>query len=68
MDGWWNTKYWHPKQTEPDCSFDEMLEVIVHRFDMGHSVCRCGKKEVVKPERKGWREIYGGGKEQEKKK
>jgi hypothetical protein len=38
------------KKSEPEsCSYSEDYNRIIHRFDMGSCVCRCGQLIVRKP-------------------
>lgn len=31
------------------CSYDEQVDIVIHRFDTGARVCRCGKLAVSEP-------------------
>jgi hypothetical protein len=47
----------HPKKEEKEqCGWSDEYDVIVHRFDLNATVCRCGAMEVSKQEYSGgWR-------------
>lgn len=51
-----------PTKPEP-CSKDKDLGVMVHRYDMGARVCRCGKESSVDPNEGpySWRTTFGKG-------
>lgn len=34
------------------CSYDKILDTMIHRFDSGSYRCRCGQSEVKPPESK----------------
>jgi len=41
----------------PECSFDEKLKIVVHRFPLGSTTCRCGEMTAQQKPQKGtpWR-------------
>ena len=41
------------------CGLDEELGVMVHRFDPGACVCRCGERIVRRPVKKQRAGVYG---------
>lgn len=40
------------KEEPTPCSYDEKLDMVIHRFDMGVCRCRCGERIVRKPKKK----------------
>jgi len=43
-------------QNKEMCGWSDDLQVVIHRFDMNATICRCGKMEYHKQEYKGgWR-------------
>lgn len=39
------------KENKP-CSYDDHLEMMIHRFDSGSCRCRCGERIIRKPKKR----------------